>query len=245
MNQSIQRDIALEAKSATKHPGPPPPSSVWQNSVIEKAMASGPYVRFSHRVIKRLCDLIVALVALLLTAWLWGAICLAIKLTSKGPLFFRQWRPGLNRKPFLLLKFRTMIDGAEGILPKLDYSGHDPDGILIDIPNDPRVTRLGRILRKTSLDELPQFINILRGEMSLVGPRPFARSFTVKDSIALKRFAVKPGLTGIWQVKGRKDTTFAEAVDMDLEYVSQWSLINDGKIILQTIGVLLRAKGAR
>jgi len=138
-----------------------------------------------------------------------------------------------------------MYQDAEERLPLLLRSGADSSPILIDIPNDPRVTRVGRLLRKTSLDEIPQFINVLRGEMSLVGPRPFARALWSHERAAGARFLVRPGLTGLWQIGGRKNSTFRDALRKDLRYIRSWSLWLDIRILLWTVPAVLRARGAR
>jgi len=245
MIQRIRGRAGLGANQIRRGLWPRPPVLVWQDAAIDRAAHEGPLVSYSYRVGKRALDIIGSLLGLLVTGWMYPVIALAIKLESPGPVLFRQWRPGLRRRPFLLYKFRTMVDGAESMLSGLAHVGSDPAGVLVDVPGDPRVTRLGRLLRRTSLDELPQLINILKGEMSLVGPRPFARSFGVTDGAALRRFAVRPGLTGRWQVSGRKDSTFQDAVDKDLLYVDHWSLLGDLEILARTVGVVVGAKGAR
>lgn len=245
MSRLVSASTATGVGRALRHPGLPPPVQVWRHPAIDAAAAQGPLGTVAYRYGKRAMDVAAAIAGLLATGWLWPLVALAVKLDSRGPVVFRQWRPGLRRRPFVLYKFRTMVDGAEGMLPEIEQMSRDPAGVLVDVPNDPRVTRVGRWLRKTSVDEWPQFINILKGEMSLVGPRPFARSFTIRDPRALQRFAVRPGLTGPWQISGRKDTTFAEAVEKDVVYVQQWSLPKDVSVIMRTMGVLLRAKGAR
>lgn len=200
-----------------------------------------------YRLGKRALDLVGGLIGLGVLLLLTPFIAVAIKLDSPGPVFFSQERPGLGKRRFRLLKFRTMHEGAEAQLPRLLAAHPSRDPVLVDLPNDPRVTRVGRLLRQSSLDELPQFVNILRGEMSLVGPRPFRRALQSDHPLAEIRFLVKPGLTGPWQISGRKNTTFDQAVMMELEYVRKPSLLADLRILARTIPVVLRTRhgGAR
>jgi exopolysaccharide biosynthesis polyprenyl glycosylphosphotransferase len=189
-------------------------------------------------------DILIASMVLVLAAPLMLLIALAIKLDSPGPVLFRQTRIGKGGKPFTLYKFRSMYDGAERLQESLQRAtGRGP--LLFKLRQDPRVTRVGRFLRRTSLDELPQFFNVLKGEMSVVGPRP-----PVPEEVAeyqdwhLQRLLVTPGLTGLWQVNGRSDLTFDEMVRLDLYYVENWSPWLDLKVILRTVPVVLTGRGA-
>ncbi|MGD0110327.1 MAG: sugar transferase [Armatimonadota bacterium] len=199
----------------------------------------------SFRMAKRALDLTGALAGLCLLAVAWPFIALAILLDSPGPVLFRQARPGLGKRPFFLYKFRTMYRDAERRLPQLLADSTHRNPILIDIPNDPRVTRVGRLLRRTSLDELPQFVNILLGNMSLVGPRPFSRALYSDHPLLRARFLVKPGLTGLWQINGRKNTSFDEALALDLQYVRNCCIWEDLRILFGTFPAILRTRGAR
>ena len=172
---------------------------------------------------------------------------------SSGPALFRQERLGKNGAPFTFYKFRTMVDGNDPSIhqkyvEQLITQGSEAakgDTGSFKIGNDPRVTRFGRILRRTSIDELPQLINMLLGDMSLVGPRPPLRyEVELYSARAMRRLEVRPGITGLWQVSGRCQTTFDEMVDLDIEYVDNWSLGLDAKIILRTIPVVFGRKGA-
>ncbi len=192
---------------------------------------------------KRVIDIVVSLAAILFCTPLWLITAILIKRDSKGPVLFRQRRPGLNGKPFTLLKFRTMVDDAENRLPEVIHLNQERDGSLIRIKDDPRVTRLGRLLRATSFDETPQFVNVLLGHMSLVGPRPISRPIADKRNPI--RLGVLPGLTGLWQISGRKDTGCAYMIGKDLEYICRRSLTYDLWIVLQTVLVVLRRSGAR
>jgi exopolysaccharide biosynthesis polyprenyl glycosylphosphotransferase len=174
-------------------------------------------------------------------------IALAIKITSPGPVFFRQKRSGINGTPFTIYKFRTMVTNAEQLKHEL-AAMNEMSGPVFKVTNDPRVTPVGKFLRKYSLDELPQLFNVLRGEMSLVGPRPLpvdeVRRF---DNLAhRRRLSVKPGLTCLWQVSGRNQITdFKDWVRLDLEYIDNWSFWLDLKILLVTVPVVLRGTGAK
>ena len=196
--------------------------------------------------IKRIIDIIGSLVGLLITAVLTPFIALAIKLDSPGPVFFAQKRVGKNGRYFRLYKFRSMYVDAEEHKKEL-MEQNEMEGPMFKVENDPRVTRVGAFLRKTSLDELPQFFNILIGNMSLVGTRPpTIDEFRQYDLYYRRRLSIKPGLTGLWQVSGRSDITdFREVLKLDLEYIDNWSLTCDIRILLMTIWVVIMKKGAR
>ena len=208
------------------------------------------------RLFKRLIDLGGSLAAVILLSPLLLAIAIAIKLTSKGPVLFKQIRMGQYGQPFTFLKFRSMYFLNDPrvhqeyvkrlIAGKPDARRADGNGGAYKLQNDPRVTPLGRFLRRTSLDELPQFFNVLRGEMSLVGPRPPIPYETEVYDIWHRRrfFEVKPGITGLWQVKGRSRVTFDEMVRLDIQYIRNWSLGLDLKILLDTPRAVLFGKGA-
>jgi exopolysaccharide biosynthesis polyprenyl glycosylphosphotransferase len=193
--------------------------------------------------IKRLIDLFGALIGLVLTAALFLTLALAIKIDSPGPIFYSQIRCGLKGKPFRIWKFRTMFVGAE---QQQHLVNNEVEGYIFKNQKDPRITRVGRFLRRTSLDEFPQFWNVLKGEMSLVGTRPPTPN-EVKNYKRehYKRLLVRPGITGEWQVYGRSNIKqFEDVVRMDLDYQHKWSLLYDLKLILRTIGVVLLGKGA-
>ena len=198
-------------------------------------------------VAKHLLDFVGALALLALCALPLLLVALAVKLTSRGPVFFRQQRSGLNGRPFTMLKFRTMVTDAEQLKAEL-ASFNEMDGPVFKVTNDPRVTALGRFLRKWSIDELPQLWNVLRFEMSLVGPRPLPvdEIRRINDPAHRRRLSVKPGLTCLWQISGRNDVkSFKEWVRLDLEYIDNWSLWLDVKILLKTIPVVLTGAGAK
>jgi exopolysaccharide biosynthesis polyprenyl glycosylphosphotransferase len=196
-------------------------------------------------VVKRVIDVIVSAAMLALLSPLLLLTALLIKLDSPGPILFRQVRMGLNRRRFEVLKFRTMTNEADARQSALE-SMNEADGPVFKIKNDPRVTRFGAFLRHFSIDEFPQLINVLKGEMSLVGPRPLPLRDVARIDTQWhkRRFSVKPGLTCLWQVNGRSDVNFERWVRMDLEYIDTWSLKLDIKILLKTIPAVLRGSGA-
>lgn len=196
-------------------------------------------------VIKRMTDVIGAVVGLVLAAPLFAMIAIAIKATSRGPVLFGQERYGWRKRRFRMLKFRTMVCGAEALQAALEER-NEALGPVFKIRDDPRITRVGRFLRKTSLDELPQLWNVLRGDMSLVGPRPLPVRDVGRfcEAWLMRRFSVTPGITGLWQISGRSDVGFDQWVALDLEYIDQWSLRLDLLILLRTVPAVLRARGA-
>jgi len=194
---------------------------------------------------KRALDLLVSAVLLLLLAPLLAAIAVATLRDSPGPVLFRQRRVGLNGREFTFFKFRSMRVGAEAELALL-RAQNEMDGPVFKMRQDPRVTRVGQFLRKTSLDELPQFWNVLRGEMSLVGPRPpLPAEVRQYQPWQRRRLSVKPGITCTWQVSGRNEIDFERWMRLDLEYIDRWSFWGDVGICLQTIPAVLFARGAR
>jgi exopolysaccharide biosynthesis polyprenyl glycosylphosphotransferase len=169
---------------------------------------------------------------------------LAVKLTSPGPVLFRQQRVGLRGRPFTMLKFRTMVVGADLMVDDLRQA-HGVEGVMFKLREDPRVTMVGKILRKFSIDELPQLLNVVKGDMSLVGPRPpLPEEVTRYEDWQFDRLEVPPGITGLWQVSGRADLSFDDAVRLDLFYIENWSLAYDLFIIAKTVPVLLSSRGA-
>ena len=203
-----------------------------------------PEFRGARKVVKELVDRFTALAVLVPILPLWLVIALAIKLTSRGPVLFRQTRVGRGGKEFNLYKFRTMVAGAHAMRQILaDHNEHD--GLLFKMRNDPRVTRVGRWLRKWSLDELPQLLNVLLGQMSLVGPRPpLPEEVARYDGDVARRLLVKPGITGLWQVSGRSDLSWQDGIRLDLYYVENWSLAADMIILWKTVGAVVRGRGA-
>jgi exopolysaccharide biosynthesis polyprenyl glycosylphosphotransferase len=198
-----------------------------------------------HAAAKRVFDVIVSVVALTLTAPVLAVAAVAIRTESPGPVVFRQWRVGRDGAPFQILKLRTMVADAETRRREL-LDRNEADGPMFKIRHDPRITRVGGLLRRLSIDELPQFWNVLRGEMSVVGPRPaLPEEVAAWPEPVRGRLRVLPGITGMWQVSGRSDSSFDEYVRLDLAYVDNWSLAHDLEIVARTVGVVATAKGAR
>jgi exopolysaccharide biosynthesis polyprenyl glycosylphosphotransferase len=194
--------------------------------------------------LKRTFDLVGATLLVFVLSPVMILAALAIKLSSRGPVFYRSHRPGIGGKCFPCLKFRTMVRGAEGLQDRLEEH-NEMGGALFKMRDDPRVTPVGRFLRRWSLDELPQLFNVLRGEMSLVGPRPLPqRDYDRLDDWHRKRYLVLPGMTGLWQVSGRSELDFDELVRLDFLYLERWSVFLDLTILLKTIPAVTRARGA-
>jgi exopolysaccharide biosynthesis polyprenyl glycosylphosphotransferase len=196
--------------------------------------------------IKRALDLVGAACALIVAAPILVMAAIAIRLTSPGPVMFSQERYGLNRRQFRMFKFRTMVTDAPQLQHTLEER-NEADGPVFKIGDDPRITRVGRFLRRTSIDELPQLFNVLRGDMSLVGPRPLplrdVQRFT--DPRDMRRCSVRPGLTCLWQISGRNNLSFDEWMRLDLAYIDSWSLVLDFLVLLRTVPAVLRRTGAR
>jgi exopolysaccharide biosynthesis polyprenyl glycosylphosphotransferase len=195
-------------------------------------------------IVKRAFDLVVSVAVIVVGLPLWIAIALAVKLTSPGPVFYRDRRVGLGERNFGMLKFRTMVAGAAEQQDELERS-NEAGGALFKIRDDPRVTRVGRVLRRFSLDEIPQVLNILWGEMSLVGPRPLpVRDYLLLQDWHRRRYLVLPGMTGLWQISGRSSLNFDDLVRLDFYYLENWSVWLDITILAKTLPAVLSRKGA-
>lgn len=204
-----------------------------------------PELSGGRRLLKGIFDRTIALVVLVLVLPVLAAVAVAVRLSSPGTVLFRQVRVGKDGRPFMMYKFRSMYADAETRLDGLLVRNERRDGLLFKIRQDPRVTRVGRLLRRSSVDELPQLFNVLRGDMSLVGPRPPLPSEVARyPRDVRRRLLVKPGLTGLWQVSGRSDLTWEESVRLDLHYVENWSLALDFMIVWKTAFAVFRAEGA-
>ena len=199
----------------------------------------------SRLLVKRGIDVVGAIVGLAVFGPLMLAIAVAIRWTSPGPALFAQERYGFRKRRFRMYKFRTMVTGAEALQPALE-SQNEAQGPAFKIRNDPRVTPIGRFLRRTSLDEFPQFLNVLRAEMSLVGPRPLPLRDVSRfeDACLMRRFSVKPGLTCLWQINGRSNADFDQWIQLDLRYIDTWSLSLDLEILVKTFPSVLSGRGA-
>lgn len=194
--------------------------------------------------VKRLFDIVASSAALLALSPLLVTVALLIKLTSRGPIFFKQKRVGVHGKTFDMLKFRSMVVNAEELKARLEAL-NEQTGPVFKIKNDPRITRIGRFIRKYSIDELPQLLNVLRGEMSVVGPRPpLPKEVEKYAAWQRRRLSVRPGLTCIWQVSGRNQISFEEWMYLDMQYIDNWSLLTDLGLILKTVPVVITGSGA-
>ena len=235
----------------------PQKTSVEQIGVLPMVRLFREPLSEAERLVKRISDIVISAAAIVLSAPVWIAISILVKLDSRGAVLFRQERVGMDGRIFLCYKFRTMHAGADENLHREAYrkniegmeeanAGDDRNPVFGKVRNDPRVTKIGKFLRRTSLDELPQFLNVLRGEMSVVGARPPIPYEVVEyDLKHRRRLDMKPGITGLWQVSGRNRLTFEEMVKIDLYYIENWSLWLDLKIILLTLPAVLRGDGAR
>ncbi|MFO7160625.1 MAG: exopolysaccharide biosynthesis polyprenyl glycosylphosphotransferase [[Clostridium] cellulosi] len=200
--------------------------------------------RYIYRAVKRFFDVVLSVLALVVLSPLFLITAIAIKLDSEGEVFYSQLRVGKDGKLFKMYKFRSMCVDADKQLDKLKDL-NEKDGPVFKIANDPRVTRVGRIIRKRSIDELPQLINIIKGDMSIVGPRPpLPNEVAQYTPYQMQRLSVKPGLTCYWQISGRSDISFDEWVELDCKYIRESSVWTDIKIILKTIPAVLTGRGA-
>jgi exopolysaccharide biosynthesis polyprenyl glycosylphosphotransferase len=206
---------------------------------VDHPQLSGP-----RQVLKEVFDRAVAGLALILLSPVFAAVAVAIRLADNGPALFTQMRVGKDGHPFKIYKFRTMVVDAEQRLAEL-RSSNDLDGLLFKMRRDPRITAIGARLRKWSVDELPQLINVFRGEMSFVGPRPALPEEAARYADHVRRrLVVKPGLTGMWQVNGRSNLSWDETVRLDLRYVENWSFALDLQILWKTLPAIFRGSGA-
>jgi len=207
-------------------------------------LALSPVESFAYTVLKRTFDLVFAILGVVILSPALLAIALLVKLSSPGPVFFRQIRTGRDEEPFAILKFRTMYEDAESRRQEL-ADLNQVDGPLFKIKDDPRITPVGRFLRRRSLDELAQLFNVWKGDMSLVGPRPFVVAEAERiEGWARKRFEVRPGMTGLWQVSGRNELSHLELCRLDYQYVASWSFGWDMQILWNTPRAVFRGRGA-
>jgi len=216
-----------------------------QRAALFLELAPKDEMRAGAEALKRGLDIMASLLGLVLLAPTFLVIACAIKLTSPGPVFFVQQRYGYRRRRFPMWKFRSMVPNASELMAQLE-SKNEASGPIFKIKDDPRITPLGRFLRRTSLDELPQLWNVLLGDMSLVGPRPMSlRDVSLFEHAQLmRRFSVRPGMTGMWQVTGRGTLSFDQWIKLDFSYIDQWSLTLDLKILARTVPAVLKRSGA-
>ena len=203
-----------------------------------------PQLDNTQRALKRALDIVGSLAGLILLSPVLLTVAVAIRLDSPGPILFRQKRAGADEKVFICYMFRSMYEDAERRQAELEAQ-NEADGAVFKIKDDPRITRVGHPIRKWSVDELPQLINVLKGEMSLVGPRPLPmRDFERMSEQQKQRLAAVPGMSGYWQISGRSNLSFEDMVRLDLYYIENWSLSFDIKIIVKTLGAIIRREGA-
>jgi exopolysaccharide biosynthesis polyprenyl glycosylphosphotransferase len=200
--------------------------------------------RYAYRITKRFFDVVLSVIGLIVLSPVFLITAIAIKLEDGGPVFFSQMRSGLNEKPFRMYKFRSMCtDAAEKHKEMLKYN--EQDGPAFKMKNDPRVTKVGRFIRKTSIDELPQLVNIVKGDMSIVGPRPLPVYETEKcNDYQKQRLQVKPGLTCYWQVSGRNNLSFSEWMEMDIKYINEAGMLTDMIVFFRTFKAVITGEGA-
>ena len=215
------------------------PVSGLQLLYVEQPEFTGP-----TRIMKEAFDRVTAALALVVLSPVLILVALAVRMTSSGPVIFRQVRVGRDGRTFTVYKFRTMVVDAERRLDEIVHL-NDSNEVLFKLKQDPRVTRVGRVLRRLSIDELPQLVNVLVGDMSLVGPRPALPSETQRwGRTTARRVLVKPGITGLWQVSGRSDLSWEDSVRLDLYYVENWSFAGDIQILWKTLSAVVRSHGA-
>lgn len=208
-------------------------------------LASLPQYTGAANVIKRLLDIIGSLCALIISSPILLGVAIAIKLDDGGPVFFSQTRIGLHGKPFKMYKFRSMVTNAEELKKKLAEETGQEDRFIFKMKDDPRITTVGHFIRKTSLDEFPQFYNVLKGDMSLVGPRPALPEEVARyGSLYSARLLVKPGITGPWQVSGRSDLSQEQSEYLDVSYIENWSIAGDLAILAKTVMVIFTGRGS-
>jgi exopolysaccharide biosynthesis polyprenyl glycosylphosphotransferase len=227
-------------------------TGVSSSRLTTRVIAGSPLIKISsikfsgpQYFVKTTFDILFSIFALVVASPVMLATALAIKLTDKGPILFRQTRIGLNGKEFQILKFRSMkVDADKEFEELASIAGYEVNAVQFKLKDDPRITRVGKFIRKTSIDELPQFLNVLIGDMSVVGPRPHVqKEVNAYDEHAVRRLLVKPGITGPWQVGGRSELTWEESVALDLEYVEKWSVLGDSSLIIRTVFYVIRVRG--
>ncbi len=208
-------------------------------------LASLPQYRATTFLLKRIFDIVLSSLALIISSPIMLGVAIAIKLDDGGPIFFKQTRVGLHGRTFQMYKFRSMVTNAEEVKKKLMQETGQTDRFIFKMKDDPRITRVGRFIRRTSLDEFPQFLNVLKGDMSMVGPRPaLPKEVARYGSLYSARLLVKPGITGPWQISGRSDLTEEQSEYLDVSYIENWSITGDIAILIKTVWVVIRGTGA-
>lgn len=218
---------------------------VVSSKIKDKTMQNTKNRKIFYRALKRITDIILSIIALILLSPVFLIIAVIIRIDSKGPIFFKHKRVGKNGKPIYIYKFRTMYDHAEDMIKNFNEEQMREFKESYKLQNDPRITKIGEALRKTSLDELPQILNILKGELSIIGPRPVIDEELEKYGDNKEKFlSITPGLTGYWQASGRSSTTYEERMEMELYYIDNYSLTLDIAIFFKTIISVLKKEGA-
>lgn len=218
---------------------------VVSSKIKDKTMQNTKNRKIFYRALKRITDIILSIIALILLSPVFLIIAVIIRIDSKGPIFFKHKRVGKNGKPIYIYKFRTMYDHAEDMIKNFNEEQMREFKESYKLQNDPRITKIGEALRKTSLDELPQILNILKGELSIIGPRPVIDEELEKYGDNKEKFlSITPGLTGYWQANGRSSTTYEERMEMELYYIDNYSLTLDIAIFFKTIISVLKKEGA-
>jgi lipopolysaccharide/colanic/teichoic acid biosynthesis glycosyltransferase len=216
------------------------------NMLNKKSIDNEAQNKFMYNIVKRLIDILGSIAGIIVLSPFLIVIAILVRLDSKGPVLFSHKRLGLGGKIIKVYKFRTMVSDAEELLKRLTPEQKEEYEKNFKLENDPRITKLGRFLRESSIDELPQLLNVLKGEMTAVGPRPIVPTELQKyGEYADKLLSVKPGLTGSWQTSGRSDTTYEERVQLDMEYIDTRTIWMDVKIAFKTVGVVFKKSGAR
>jgi lipopolysaccharide/colanic/teichoic acid biosynthesis glycosyltransferase len=237
INAPPRANQSVNGRTLAPTPTPAPPEAV------DRTNEWAPELSLTSRVLKRSMDFVGSLLLIGLLTPVWAVIAILIKADSRGPILFRQRRIGRNGQPFGMLKFRTMVDGADAHKPSLLHLNQAADG-LFKIHDDPRVTRIGRWLRATSLDELPQLLNVVSGKMSLVGPRPLVPDEDAQiEGEHRRRLAMRPGMTGVWQVNGASSIPIHEMVHLDHSYLEEWSPWLDLKLLVRTASHVVQRRG--
>jgi exopolysaccharide biosynthesis polyprenyl glycosylphosphotransferase len=237
--------LGIQSQYFTHHFGTSVTKKRWSTGSKTGRMVLETVHRDSRRHLKRFIDIGGSFFGLIMLSPVLVVTAIAVKVTSRGPIIFKQQRFGLNKRTFPMLKFRSMVVDAEARQAKLEHL-NETSGPAFKIANDPRITPIGKFIRKMSIDELPQLFNVLLGDMSLVGPRPLPTRDVSRFSEAwlMRRFSVRPGLTCLWQVTGRSNTDFDRWIELDLEYIDNWSLALDTEILVKTIPAVLKGRGA-
>lgn len=240
--ESFGLEIAMLASAADTSNHEIQVRSIQGTTIITQRLAQYTPAR---RLTKRLFDLVISSLAIICSLIITIPVAIAIKVTDGGPVFYKQTRMGLRGKPFQMYKFRSMVVNADALKKELAKETGQTDRFIFKMKNDPRITKVGHFIRRFSIDELPQFLNVWMGDMSVVGPRPpLPEEYARYNRLYATRMLVKPGITGPWQVSGRSDLSAEESEALDVAYVQNWSIMGDIVLLFRTVGAVLSHKGA-